>query len=63
MLALIARLALPVGVFFTVIPGLLLLTEEPGTAAFVMTTLTVIIGVVFLIISFVSYQLSRRSPD
>jgi TRAP-type uncharacterized transport system fused permease subunit len=59
----VARMALPFGVFFTVIPGLLLLTEDPGTAAFVITTLTVVIGVIFLIIGFIGYLLSRRSTD
>ncbi|HVX46375.1 MAG TPA: hypothetical protein VHC49_20955 [Mycobacteriales bacterium] len=56
-------MALPFGVFFTVIPGLLLLAEDPGTAGFVITTLTLVIGVIFLIIGFIGYLLSRRSTD
>lgn len=59
----VARLALPIGVFFTLIPGLLLIAQDPGTAGFVITTLTLAIGVIFLIIGFIGYLLSRRSTD
>jgi hypothetical protein len=37
-----------VAIFFTVIPLILLLFERPGTAEFVITVTTLLIGLIFL---------------
>ncbi|MBO0884787.1 MAG: hypothetical protein J2P17_31540 [Mycobacterium sp.] len=58
-----ARAALPIAIFFTVVPGLLLLGEHPGSAGFVVTVFTLVLGVTFLIIVIVALRFSRRSAE
>lgn len=58
-----ARAALPIAVFFTVIPGLLLLAERPGTAGFVITVCTLVLGAVFLAITLVALRFPRPPID
>jgi hypothetical protein len=58
-----ARGALPMAIFFTVVPGLLLLGEDPGSAGFVITVFTLVIGVIFLIIVVAALRFSRRAAE
>lgn len=58
-----AKAALPVAIFFTVVPGLLLLAEHPGTAGFVITAFTLVLGVISLIVIVVILCITRRPPS
>ena len=58
-----ARAAIPFAIFFIVIPGLLLLGEHPGTAGFVITVITMVLGVILLAIAALALRFSRRSQD
>jgi hypothetical protein len=58
-----ARGALPIAIFFTVVPGLVLLGEHPGSAGFVITVFTLVIGVIFLIIDVAALRFSRRAAE
>jgi len=55
-----ARAALPIGIFFTIVPGLLLLGEHPGSAGFVITTFTLALGVIFLATTLIALRITRR---
>ncbi|HEX3815579.1 MAG TPA: hypothetical protein VHX59_22310 [Mycobacteriales bacterium] len=63
MLQQMGRAALPFAVFFTVVPGLLLLAETPGTAGFAITAFTVTIGAIFLIIAVILLRFPRQPPE
>lgn len=63
MLQQMGRAALPFAIFFTVVPGLLLLTQSPGTAGFAITAFTLTIGVIFLIIAVILLRLPRQPPE
>jgi hypothetical protein len=58
-----AKAALPVAIFFIVVSGLLLLAEHPGTAGFVITAFTLMLGVIFLIVILVILRFTRRPPS
>lgn len=59
----LARAGLPFAIFFTVVPGLLLLAEHPGSPGFVITVFTLVLGVIFLVVDVAALRFSRRSAE
>lgn len=56
----LGKIAFQIGIFLTVIPGLLLLALEPGTAEFVITVITFVLGTVFTLLIVVLVRISTR---
>lgn len=56
----LGRIAFQIGIFLTVIPGLLLLVLERGSAEFVITVATFVMGLVFLLLIVIWVRISTR---
>lgn len=59
--AVVGRLALAIGILFIVFPGILMIVNEPGSEAFVVSGFTLIIGLIFATIAVVLIRISARS--
>lgn len=49
-----------VAIFFTAVPAILLVFEKPGTAEFVITAATLIVGILFLGVVILLIRQSNR---
>lgn len=56
-----ARALLTVALFFVILPGFMLFVLKPGTAEFVITGFTLMIGVVFTTLAVIVIRFSSRS--
>ncbi len=56
----LGRIAFQIGIFLTVIPGFLLLFLERGSAEFVITSATFVMGLIFLLFIIVWVRITTR---
>jgi hypothetical protein len=59
----VQRVALTVSLVFVILPCLLLLGQQPGTASFVITVATILLGAVFSALTVAAAALSVRKTS
>lgn len=59
----VQRVALTVSLVFVILPCLLLLGQQPGTASFVITVATILLGAVFSALVVAAAALSARKTS